>query len=56
LRHLDRCNEILGARLMTMHNLWFYQELMQGLRQAIENDELGEYSNAILLELARGPE
>jgi queuine tRNA-ribosyltransferase len=24
LRHLDRCNEILGARLMTMHNLWFY--------------------------------
>jgi queuine tRNA-ribosyltransferase len=56
LRHLDRCNEILGARLMTMHNLWFYQELMQGLRQAIENDELGEYSNAVLLELARGPD
>jgi len=40
LKHLDRCNEILGARLMTMHNLRFYQNLMQGLRDAIEADEL----------------
>jgi len=40
LRHLHRCNEILGARLMTIHNLYYYQSLMAGLRNAIENDAL----------------
>ena len=35
LRHLDKCNEILGARLNTIHNLHYYQELMQGMRAAI---------------------
>jgi queuine tRNA-ribosyltransferase len=35
LRHLDRCNEILGARLNTIHNLHFYLGLMQSLRTAI---------------------
>ncbi|PLO68968.1 tRNA guanosine(34) transglycosylase Tgt, partial [Klebsiella michiganensis] len=32
LHHLDRCNEILGARLNTIHNLRYYQRLMAGLR------------------------
>jgi queuine tRNA-ribosyltransferase len=36
LHHLDRCNEILGARLNTIHNLYYYQTLMRGLRGAIE--------------------
>ncbi len=36
LRHLDKCNEILGARLNTIHNLYYYQQLMQGMREAIE--------------------
>lgn len=40
LHHLDRCNEILGARLNTIHNLRFYQRLMAGLRQAIEEGKL----------------
>ncbi len=35
LRHLDKCAEILGARLNTIHNLHYYQELMAGLRAAI---------------------
>ncbi len=35
LRHLDRCNEILGARLNTIHNLHYYLSLMRGLRAAI---------------------
>ena len=35
LHHLDRCNEILGARLNTIHNLRYYQRLMAGLRKAI---------------------
>ena len=40
LKHLDRCNEILGSRLMTMHNLRFYQNLMQGLRDALTTNTL----------------
>ncbi len=36
LHHLDKCNEILGARLNTLHNLTFYQDLMRRLRAAIE--------------------
>lgn len=43
LRHLDKCNEILGARLNTLHNLHFYQRLMRDLRQAIEKGALGPY-------------
>ncbi|MBN1517853.1 tRNA guanosine(34) transglycosylase Tgt [Candidatus Sumerlaeota bacterium] len=37
LRHLHLSNEILGARLMTWHNLFFYHELMEECRQAIED-------------------
>jgi queuine tRNA-ribosyltransferase len=36
LRHLFRCNEILGSRLNTIHNLAYYQDLMRGIRQSIE--------------------
>ena len=35
LRHLDRCNEMLGPILGTLHNLWHYQRLMAGMREAI---------------------
>ncbi len=35
LRHLARCNEILGARLNTIHNLHYYQTLMRDIREAI---------------------
>ena len=41
LRHLDRCNEILGARLNTIHNLHYYLELMRRLRAGIEAGDLG---------------
>ena len=37
LHHLHRCNEILGARLHTIHNLYYYLNLMQRIRQAIAN-------------------
>ena len=40
LRHLDRCNEILGARLNTIHNLHYYLELMRRLRAGIESGSL----------------
>lgn len=36
LRHLDKCNEILASQLATIHNLHYYQELMAGIRAAIE--------------------
>ncbi|HBK17338.1 MAG TPA: tRNA guanosine(34) transglycosylase Tgt, partial [Gammaproteobacteria bacterium] len=36
LHHLDRCGEILGAMLMTQHNLFFYHDLMSKLRDSIE--------------------
>ena len=40
LHHLDRCGEILGAVLMTMHNLHYYHDLMSQLRGAIETGTL----------------
>jgi queuine tRNA-ribosyltransferase len=43
LHHLDKCGEILGAQLNTIHNLRYYQNLMQGLRDAIENDNLDAF-------------
>ena len=39
LHHLDKCNEILGARLNTIHNLRFYQSWMRGIREKIEREE-----------------
>jgi queuine tRNA-ribosyltransferase len=44
LRHLQQCNEILGARLATVHNLYYYQSLMRGLRNAIEQKRLDEFA------------
>ncbi|MGQ8365181.1 tRNA guanosine(34) transglycosylase Tgt [Glaciecola sp. 1036] len=43
LHHLDKCNEILGARLNTIHNLRYYQRVMQGLREAIANNALDQF-------------
>ncbi len=43
LHHLHRANEILGARLNTIHNLHYYLELMEGLRAAIESGDFGAW-------------
>ncbi|MGB3726007.1 MAG: tRNA guanosine(34) transglycosylase Tgt [Glaciecola sp.] len=43
LHHLDKCNEILGARLNTIHNLRYYQIVMEGLRDAISNNRLDAF-------------
>ncbi|HXC75164.1 MAG TPA: tRNA guanosine(34) transglycosylase Tgt [Sphingomicrobium sp.] len=45
VHHLGRSGEILGAMLMTEHNLSFYQRLMQGLRDAIREGRLGAFAN-----------
>lgn len=44
LHHLIRSKEMLGAMLMTEHNLWFYQQVMQGLRDAIASRTLGSWA------------
>jgi queuine tRNA-ribosyltransferase len=43
LRHLDRCGEMLGPQLATIHNLHYYQQLMAGLRAAIEAGTLDDF-------------
>lgn len=43
LHHLDRCGEMLGAMLGTIHNLHYYQVLMAGLRGAIEQGRLADF-------------
>jgi queuine tRNA-ribosyltransferase len=43
LRHLDKCGEILGSHLNTIHNLHYYQDLMTGLRDAISQGSLQAY-------------
>jgi queuine tRNA-ribosyltransferase len=43
LRHLDKCKEMLGSRLNTIHNLYYYLHLMQGLRDAIAEQRLASF-------------
>ena len=44
LHHLEKCGEILGAQLNTIHNLRYYQTLMAGLREAIADGYLDEFT------------
>jgi queuine tRNA-ribosyltransferase len=44
LHHLQRVNEMLGARLNTLHNLYYYQELMRDLRAAIGAGRLAGFT------------
>ena len=48
VHHLVRSGEILGAMLMTQHNLWFYQRLMQALRDAIAAQALKSFASEFL--------
>ena len=43
IRHLVRANEILGLRLLSLHNLYFLQEFMRRMRQAILDDRFTEF-------------
>jgi queuine tRNA-ribosyltransferase len=42
LRHLVKCGEILGPRLATVHNIYYYQQLMGELRVAIDGGSLAQ--------------
>jgi queuine tRNA-ribosyltransferase len=48
LRHLDKCNEILGARLNTLHNLHFYLELMRQMRAALDEGRFAAFCRETL--------
>jgi queuine tRNA-ribosyltransferase len=48
VRHLQQCNEILGARLATIHNLYYYQHVMAGLRAAIESGAFESFAAELL--------
>ncbi len=48
LRHLHRANEITGHRLCTLHNLHFYQQMMQETRQAIESGNFDDFADSFL--------
>ncbi len=55
LHHLDRAGEILGARLQSYHNLWYYQELMGGLRAAIAAGLLDDFAARFYAKRAQAP-
>ena len=54
LHHLHRCGEILGARLNTIHNLHYYLELMQDMRNAIDAHRFAEFRIQFAADRARG--
>ena len=54
LHHLDRCGEILGSRLNTVHNLHFYQRLMADIRDAIAHGRLDAWRRAFVERRAAG--
>ncbi|MCA1777859.1 MAG: tRNA guanosine(34) transglycosylase Tgt [Xanthomonadaceae bacterium] len=56
IKHLHRCNEIQGARLSTIHNLYYYQQLMRETRHAIENDDFKDFAQQFRLDRSRGIE
>ncbi len=55
LRHLFVTGEALGPKLLTLHNVWFYQRLMQGIRRAIESGCFRQWSTGLLSRLNTDP-
>ena len=54
LKHLDKCGEILGCRLNTIHNLHYYQDLMRDIRQAIEENRFEAFADEFYARQATG--
>lgn len=48
LHHLQKTNEVLGARLNTLHNLYYYQQLMREIRHAIETHQFEQYQREFM--------
>jgi queuine tRNA-ribosyltransferase len=56
LRHLDKCGEILGSQLNTIHNLYFYQRLMAEIRSAIEAGRFADFTAEFYALMGRRPD
>jgi queuine tRNA-ribosyltransferase len=54
LHHLDRCGEMLGPMLATIHNLHFYLDLMRQIREALEVGRFEEFAAAFRADRKRG--
>jgi len=54
LHHLDRCGEMLGPMLTTIHNLHYYLNLMTEVRAALENDNFLGFQSKFKQDRARG--
>ena len=48
IRHLKNCNEILGSRLATIHNLFFYFDLMHQIQESILKNEFKKFADAFI--------
>ena len=55
LRHLFKAEEMLAMRLLVMHNLWFYNELMQKIRDALDEGQFAEFRAEYSEKLAQTP-
>lgn len=56
LRHLDRSKEMLGARLNTLHNLYYYQALMSGIRAALDEGRFAAFAEDFYAQREHGPD
>ena len=56
IRHLLSVGEILGLRLASLHNVYFYLDLMEQIRESIEKDEFSEFKIKYMANLANGRE
>jgi queuine tRNA-ribosyltransferase len=54
MRHMYKSGEIMAARLLTFHNLYFYHKVMAGIRAALAEDRFPEYRRAFLADYGRG--
>ena len=48
LHHLDKCGEMLGSRLNSIHNLHYYQNLMKDIRNSIEKGEFDKFAREFI--------
>lgn len=54
IHHLQKCNEVLAVMLLTWHNIRYYQRLMQGIRQSLENDTFDDFVAEFYANQAKG--
>ncbi|HEY1393338.1 MAG TPA: tRNA-guanine transglycosylase, partial [Methylibium sp.] len=54
LHHLDRCGEMLGPMLTSIHNLHYYVDLMREMREALDEGRFAEFAQRFAADRQRG--